>query len=164
MANAIRIHTQNVTGQGRGGCQPTKPPLTPTPSPRRGEGVFAATGFRLCRPGRWLRPYKFLRRQPETRPADFPPGCSGPDHFLAIGTMNHYYQNSSEPCPEVSGPRAAPARKVQGSHARACGPPVKPEREEIVIMAGSAHPTGNFSEPNSRSDCSTENRKLLAAG
>ena len=31
-----------------------KPPLTPTLSPRRGEGVFAATGFRLRRP--WLKP------------------------------------------------------------------------------------------------------------
>ena len=31
-----------------------KPPLTATLSPRRGEGVFAATGFRLRRP--WLKP------------------------------------------------------------------------------------------------------------
>jgi hypothetical protein len=28
---------------------------------------------------------------------------------------------------------------------------------EIVIMAGSARPTGNFSEQSNRDDCSTEN-------
>jgi hypothetical protein len=52
------------------------------------------------------------------------------------------------------------ACKIEGSHAWACGPPIKHARVEIVIMAGNARPdTVNFSEPNSRGGCSTENEK-----
>jgi hypothetical protein len=38
------------------------------------------------------------------------------------------------------------------------------EKVEIVIMAGSARPTFNFSDHNSRGGCSTENGKLFNAG
>ncbi|MBU4446936.1 MAG: hypothetical protein KKD99_00010 [Proteobacteria bacterium] len=42
-------------------------------------------------------------------------------------------------------------------------PPAKHEKVEIVIMAGGARPTINFSEPNSRGGFSTENGKLFEA-
>ena len=46
-----------------------------------------------------------------------------------------------------------------GSCSWVFGPPVKHEKVEIVIMAGSARPTFNFSQDNSRGGCSTENGK-----